>query len=93
VGEVDAPPFLLCGPAGNTRLLPTQWHPLAREKGIRIITIDRPGSGGTAGGTEGVGRVKLEERVRIGCLMMETVLEKEKIELGKCRLISISNGI
>ena len=37
--------------------------------------------------------MKLEERVRIGCLMMETVLEKEKIELGKCRLISISNGI
>lgn len=92
VGDLDGPPSLLCGPSGNSRLLPIIWHPLAQEMGIRIITIDRPGTGGTArGGTD----VELDpkERIRVSCLMMESVLERENVELGSCGLISISAGI
>jgi hypothetical protein len=58
VGDPEGPPVLFFLPSACSRYLAVMCDGLAREVGVRMVAMDRPGSGGTE-------QCPLNERVKI----------------------------
>jgi hypothetical protein len=58
VGDPEGPPVLFFLPSGCSRYLAVMGDELAREVGVRVVAMDRPGSGGTE-------QCPLNERVKV----------------------------
>lgn len=60
IGEPDGPPVLYFLPSGCSRYIAILLESAALAAGVRVVAMDRPGSGGTP-------RCELNDRVNISC--------------------------
>lgn len=84
IGDPDGIPLLWLLPSGCSRWNAVPQDPLCRRYGIRLIAVDRPGVGATP-------MVPLENRIRLSCEMIVSVLEHLGIKLA--HVLATSAGI
>ncbi|ODN90815.1 hypothetical protein L198_06132 [Cryptococcus wingfieldii CBS 7118] len=71
-------------PSGCSRWVAAPMDPVAIKYGIRLIVVDRPGTGGT-------GQVPLNERIARSCEMVVSVLEH--LDVKPAHMLATSAGI
>ncbi|WVQ72118.1 hypothetical protein IAR50_001663 [Cryptococcus sp. DSM 104548] len=84
LGDPQGVPVVYLLPSGCSRWVAAPMDPLAIRYGIRLVVVDRPGTGGT-------GQVPLSERIERSCEMVVSVLEHLKVK--PAHILATSAGI
>ena len=82
VGEPDAVPVLLCHGLADSRLSARSFSAVAAELGLRVITPDRPGTGGT----------DLRRLRRVPDWTRDAALVLDRLRVGSAAVVGVSGG-
>ncbi|BEI79951.1 hypothetical protein CcaverHIS002_0104800 [Cutaneotrichosporon cavernicola] len=84
IGAPDGIPVLFVPPSGCSRWFAAPQDPLAAGHGIRLIVVDRPGTGATP-------MVPLPERIDTSCQQIASVLEH--LDVKPAHMLATSAGV
>ncbi|CAK9779610.1 unnamed protein product [Cutaneotrichosporon oleaginosum] len=84
IGDPEGVPVLFVPPSGCSRWFAAPQDPLAAGHGIRLIVVDRPGTGATP-------MVPLPERMNTSCQHIASVLEH--LDVKPAHMLATSAGI